>query len=64
MLMFFEIFAVVLGIMAALAGHQFGLEMASDWLYCWHLDYMKKLKPITDAYSQFNQQHPETKEGV
>ena len=64
--MFFELFAVGLGVIAAFAGYYFGLEIALDWLWCWHLDYMKKLKPITDAYTQFKEQHPETetKEGV
>lgn len=64
--MFLEIFAILLGLSAAYAGHRFGLEFAMDWLWGWHLDYIKKLKPVTDAYRQFKQQHPEPeqKEGV
>ena len=64
--MFFEIFAIGVGVIAAFAGHYFGLEIALDWLSGWHLDYVKQLEPITDAYTQFKQQHPETetKEGV
>jgi len=64
--MFFELFAIGSGMFAAFAGYGFGLEIAMDWLWGWHHDYMKKLKPITDAYSQFKQQHPDPneKEGV
>ena len=63
--MFFEFFAIGAGGMAAFAGYYFGLEIAMDWLYCWHLDYVKQLKPITDAYKRFKQLHSdtETKEG-
>ena len=64
--MYLQSIAIVVGMMAAFVGHYVGAEIALDWLYGWHLDYVKKLKPITDAYRRFKQRHEETetKEGV
>ena len=64
--MYLESIAIVVGMTAAFAGHYVGAEIALSCLYEWHLDYVKKLKPITDAYRRFKQRHEETEtnEGV
>ncbi len=64
--MYLECFALSISLMAAFAGHCMGAEIASELLWDWHEGYVKKLKPITDAYRRFKQRQSETetKEGV
>lgn len=58
--MILNFIAIAIGGGCALSGMYLALEIAADWLEEWRDGFHRKLKPLTDAYREFNESHTET----
>jgi hypothetical protein len=58
--MILDFTAIALGYGCAMGGMYLALTLAADWLEEWRDGFHHKLKPLTDAYREFNESHTET----
>jgi hypothetical protein len=57
--MFLDFIAIAIGGGCALSGMYLALEVSAGWLEEWRDGFHRKMKPLTDAYREFNESHAE-----